>query len=247
MFFEHLQDALTSLQKARAELDPQLLRVADARGALATSAVVKNVLASIESDLITRVDDAEVVAKTTGTSVGKAKVAVDTAKGLKDADLVRDALAGGSISLDQATEIVKAEKAAPGAAEDLLQVARDESFHVLRERSRRVVLEAAQHRHLHERQREARSARHFSDDLGMRNIHLKLPPVIGEAICNRAEAEAQRLHRDAKRDGRAEPFERHLADAFGKMLAEATSEATASGPTSPSSCPTRSPREAGAT
>ena len=43
--------------------------------------------------------------------------------------------------------------------------------------------------------------------------------MLGEAVCNRAEADAQRLHREAKREGRAEPFDRHLADAFAKMLA----------------------------
>ena len=104
-------------------------------------------------------------------------------------------------------------------AEELLKVAASESFQVLREESRKVVLEAEQHRGLGERQREARTARHFNDELGMKNIHLKLPPVLGEAVCNRAEADAQRLHREAKREGREEPFDRHLADAFAKMLA----------------------------
>ena len=130
-----------------------------------------------------------------------------------------EAFAGGSISLDQATEIARAEKAQPGSAAELLSVAREESFQVLREKSRKVVLEAEQHRGLGERQREARTARHFFDDLGMKNINLKFMPDMGESICNKAEAEAKRLQRAAKAEGRAEPYERHLADAFAKMLA----------------------------
>ena len=219
MNIEHLQDALTSLQKARASLEPELLSIADARDALATSAMAKNVIASIESELIGRVDDAQTVARITGTSVGKAKIVTETARALKDADVVRDALASGSVSFDQASEIVKAEKAAPGSSDELLKVASEKSFQVLRDESRKVVLEAEQHRGLAERQKEARTARHFTDELGMRNIHIKLPPRLGETICNRAEAEAGRLHRAAKQEGREEPFERHLCDAFGKMLA----------------------------
>jgi hypothetical protein len=49
------------------------------------------------------------------------------------------AFRGGAISLDQATEIAKAEQARPGAASEPLSVARAEAFQVLRERARDVV------------------------------------------------------------------------------------------------------------
>jgi 5-methylcytosine-specific restriction endonuclease McrA len=219
MFFDHLHDAITSAKKANVELAPDLLHAADALHALAAYAELKKLASYGEAALAQRVDDAEKLARVSGTSVAKAKQTVETGKALRDSDVVRDALAGGSISFDQASEIMKAEKAAPGAAEELLSVASRESFHVLRERSRRVVLEAGQHRDLGQRQREARSVRHFIDDLGMCNINLKLPPHLGSAIVNRAEAEAKRLHRGARRETRTEPYERHLADAFAKMMA----------------------------
>jgi 5-methylcytosine-specific restriction endonuclease McrA len=41
---------------------------------------------------------------------------------------------------------------------------------------------------------------------------------VGSPIVNRAEAEAQRLHHAAKKNDRAEPFERHLADAYVALL-----------------------------
>lgn len=50
-------------------------------------------------------------------------------------------------------------------------------------------------------------------------MHLALEPHIGTPIVNRAEAEAARLHRAAKKKDKAEPFERHLADAYAAMLA----------------------------
>ena len=219
MHVDPIAEAIKWLEKANNDVDPDLCSAADARGALAAYARAEKLAAFGKARFASRVDDAEEVAKASGTSVAKAKQVVETANALRDSDVVRDALAGGSISLDQASEIVKAEKAVPGSGEDLLKVAASESFQVLREQSRKVVLEAEQHRGLGERQREARTARHFSDELGMRNIHLKLPPAIGAAICNRAEAEAQRLHRAAKREGREEPFDRHLLDSFAKMLA----------------------------
>ena len=151
------------------------------------------------------------------------------------------------MSLDQAGEIAKAEQARPGAAEDLLAVAQSEAFHVLRDKARKVRLvpvppsscwpspgvrrsiclgnkarkvrlEAEQHRRLGDRQKEARSARRYSDDLGMVNIHLRLEHHVGTPIVNRAEADADRLYRKAKKNGITEPFERMLADAYAGML-----------------------------
>ncbi|MGH2697648.1 MAG: hypothetical protein ACRDJL_00435 [Actinomycetota bacterium] len=137
---------------------------------------------------------------------------------MSDSEALGDALRQGDISLDQATEIAAAERSAPGAASELLPVARDEAFHVLRGRARKVKLEAEQHKHLAERQRAARAARSYSDELGMVHIHLAFEPHVGTPIVNRAEAEAAHLHRAAKKEDRTEPFERHLADAYAAQL-----------------------------
>ncbi|MDP9067166.1 MAG: HNH endonuclease [Actinomycetota bacterium] len=99
-----------------------------------------------------------------------------------------------------------------------MAVAQDEAFHVLREKARKVKLEAEQHRGLAERQRDARSARSYSDELGMVHVHLALEPHVGTPIVARAEAEATRLARTAKQDGEDEPFEAHLADAYAALL-----------------------------
>ena len=52
----------------------------------------------------------------------------------------------------------------------------------------------------------------------MVHIHVALEPHVGTPLVNRAEATAARLHRTARRAGRPEPFERHLADAYGGVL-----------------------------
>jgi 5-methylcytosine-specific restriction endonuclease McrA len=57
--------------------------------------------------------------------------------------------------------------------------------------------------------------------LGMIDIHLTLEPHVGTPIVTRAETEAARLHRQARRNGSPEPFERHLADAYAGLLSGA--------------------------
>jgi hypothetical protein len=149
--------------------------------------------------------------------VGEASDAIATGKVLRDCAPMDQALAHGDISLDQASEIGKAEQSAPGSAMDLLAVANEESFSVLRHKARRVKLEAEQHKGLVERQHAARSARSYTDDLGMVNIHLSLEPHVGTPLVARAEAEAARLARATPKESK-EPFERYLADAYMKFM-----------------------------
>jgi hypothetical protein len=143
---------------------------------------------------------------------------VRTGKVMASSSELSMAMQTGSVSLDQAAEIAKAEEASPGASKELLPVARDEAFHVLKDRARKVALEAEQHRDLARRQREARSARSYSDELGMVHVHLALEPHVGTPIVARAEAEAARLAKKAKAEGALEPFGRHLADAYAALL-----------------------------
>jgi hypothetical protein len=107
------------------------------------------------------------------------------------------ALKEGDISWEQATHIAAAEESCPGVAAELVAVAQDRPFHVLKERARKTKLEAEQHRDLGARQRAARSARSWGDELGMVHIHMTLEPHIGTPIVARAEAEAERIAKDA--------------------------------------------------
>jgi hypothetical protein len=210
-----VDDAIELLEKANADLQPELLSVPEARERLEAYARAQRLAAFGVAALARKIDDASELARATGTSVGKAKDTIATGKILTGSDDLSDALCHGDISLDQAAEIAKAEESSPGAATELLAVAQEESFHVLKEKARKAKLEAEQHKNLAERQRAARSARSHTDELGMVNIHLALEPHVGTPIVARAEAEAARLARAA--DSK-EPFERHLADAYAALL-----------------------------
>jgi hypothetical protein len=212
-----VDEAIELLEKANADLEPELLHAADARRLLEAYARAQRLAAFGVTALSRKLDDASQIARVTGTSMGTAKATVATGKTLGFAGELNAALRHGEISLDQASEIAKAEESCPGAVKELLPVARDEAFHVLREKSRKLKLEAEQHRDLAGRQHEARNASSYSDELGMVHLHVSLEPHVGTPIVARAEAEATRLARKA--DDK-EPFERHLADAYGALLSD---------------------------
>lgn len=206
------------------------MSVSDARALLEDYTSIQRAASFGIAALAARIDDAESVARTVGTSIGKARDAVETGKVMAGSAPLSDALKRSEISLEQATEIAKAEGSAPGSASSLVDVARSESFFVLREKARKAKLESEQHRDLFVRQRTARSARSYTDDLGMVNVNLVMQPHVGTPIVARAEAEAQRRAREAKRNGNDARFERHLADAYAAMLSESSVKGRAKRP-----------------
>jgi hypothetical protein len=225
---EVLDEAIELLEKANADLEPELLTAARARKLLAAYARAEKLAGSGVTALTRKVDDAEQVARATGTPVGKAKAVVATGKVLAQSGVLNAAMQQGEVSLDQAAQIAAAEGSAPGSAEGLLRVAEEQSFHALKDEARRVKLAAEQHRDLAGRQRAARLARTHTDELGMGHIHLIFEPHRYAPISARAEAEAARLARadkKAKKDSGSEdgsePFERYLADAYVKLLSGA--------------------------
>ena len=215
-----VDEAIELLEKANADLEPELLSVPEAKERLKAYVRAQRLAAFGVAALSRKLDDVAELARVTGTSLGRAKETVTTGRILRNSDDLSDALRHGDVSLEQAAEIAKAEESSPGAAPELLAVAQRESFNVLRERARKAKLEAEQHNDLAQRQRDARSARSYSDDLGMVNIHLTLEPHVGTPIVARAEAEAARQARTARKNDSPEPFERHLADAFAALLCD---------------------------
>ena len=213
-----VDEATELLEKANAGLEPQLLTAEVARELRVAYARVERLAAYGVAALSGKLDDAAALAQATGTSQGKAKAVVATGKVLAGSEELKSAFEHAEISLDQAAEIASAEESAPGSAARLVTVAKSQPFHSLRDKARKTKLEAEQRRGLAERQREARSGRSYSDELGMVHIHLALEPHIGTPVVARAEAEAARLAKAAKAKDRLEPFERHLADAYSSLL-----------------------------
>jgi hypothetical protein len=213
----YLEEAVEQLEKANAGLEPQLMSAPDARAFIDLYAKAQR-LSSFGLTALAGQQDPAKLAQLIGTSMGRAKEMAATSEILGSSGPLDSALRHGDISLDQATEIAKAEEAAPGSAKGLLEVAKEEPFHVLREKARKTKLEAEQHKNLAARQHASRSARSYSDELGMVHVHLALEPHVGAPIVARAEAEAARLATAAKKAGDQEDFDKHLADGYASLL-----------------------------
>lgn len=218
-----LRDAVDGLDKVNTDLEPELLTGAQKREALELYARVEKMGAFGLTTLGAAVKDPAAVSKVAGTSMGKARKIVATGQTVAGSGELASAMRAGAISLDQATAIAPAVDTVPEAAAELVDVARSEAFHVLKDRARAIKLEAEQHEDLAQRQRDARSARTYVDDLGMGHIHLILEPHRYAPIVARGEAEAARLARADQREKEGsyegpQPFECYLADAFAAML-----------------------------
>jgi len=217
---QDIADALVLIERANARLRPGELTRPEARSLIDSYGRIVKLGGFGVATLSPSVGDAATVARVSGTSMGRARAAVATGTTLQASPDLDAALRKGAVSLDQAAEIARAEDAAPGSAKTLIEVAEHEAFHVLKDRARKIKLEALQHRDLATRQHDARTARSHVDDLGMVHISLELEPHIGAPIAARAEATAQRLARAARAEdtGDRVPFERHLADAYAQLL-----------------------------
>lgn len=134
------------------------------------------------AEISRKVNDAATVAKVSGSSMAKAKSVVATGRAIKGSPELGEALRHGEVSLDQAAEIAVAASAAPAAVPGLIDTARDEGFHVLRDATRKAKLEAEQHHGLAQRQHAARSSRSYTDELGMVNVYLRFEPHVGAPI-----------------------------------------------------------------
>ena len=114
MDIDPIDEAIAWAEKANADLEPELHTAEAARERMAKYARLRKLAEFGETAFARKVNDPTVVARTGGTSVGKAKETVETAQALKSSSEVSAAFSSGDISFDQAKEIARAEVASPG-------------------------------------------------------------------------------------------------------------------------------------
>ena len=164
-------------------------------------------------------DPAEWLGRISGTSMGEAQRDLAAGRQLQGLSAATDAAVTGQLSLAQVEEIARTVQACPGSEREMLRTAKHESLTTLREQGRRCRERSVSVEHLHERQHEARSFRHWRDELGMVRVSGALMPEVGMPFVSRLEAETDRLRRGVARAERlATPWERHAADAFASMV-----------------------------
>ena len=159
-------------------------------------------------------DASDWMARSTGSSTGEARAALETLKVVDACPATKDALAAGEVSLAQAREIASV----PEHEAELLELARTSGARAVKDAARKLRLEAIDPEELSAKQHAAREFVHWKDDLGMIRFRGALPPSAGVSFVNRLDAETDREWRAAKRAGRVESRAAHASDAFVRML-----------------------------
>jgi hypothetical protein len=212
-----LSEVVGRLEEANSGLLSGLRSRADSEALLQLYVRVEKLAAFGKATLAARVGDPTSLARVSGVSVGQARRAIETGKRIAGVPRLAEAAQQAVVSLHQADEIARTSEVAPGAVDDLLSLARNESFGVLKQKARTIRLDAQAGSDLAQRQHQARRLCHRVTDLGMIHLEADLEPHVGTPIVNRLEEQAKRLARTANNGGK-EPFQRYLADALSHII-----------------------------
>ncbi len=217
-----LSEVVGRLEEANSGLLSEPRSRVEAEALLGLYVRVEKLAAFGKATLAARVGDATSLARVSGVSVGQARRAIETGKRITGMPRLARAAQQAVVSLDQADEIARTSEVAPAAVDDLLNLARNESFGVLKQKARTIRLDAQAGSDLTQRQHQARRLCHRVTDLGMIHLEADLEPHVGTPIVNRLEEQAKRLARTAQNNGGPEPFGCYLADALPHIVNQQT-------------------------
>jgi hypothetical protein len=163
----------------------------------------------------------------TGSTVGDAVRLLEAAKVVQDAPDTLEAMRSGAVSPHQARAIGAAEKADPGAAQELLAQVGVRSTAETDKAAARVVAARSPETPdaKAERHRRARRVTHGVDGDGMGWGNWKLPMAEHTRIVSLLEGETQKVFAEARAAGEREPVEAYAADALSRIFDRAARKA----------------------
>jgi hypothetical protein len=161
------------------------------------------------------------VAHLTGSSRQQARSDLATGSRLSDCPATKEAATAGELSMGQADEITRTEKEKPGSEDELVAKAKTSSRQQLADECRKRRQAGVDRDELARSQRAKRSFRSWTDGDGMVCGRFRLNPLDGVPLMHRLQALADRIHRQARRDGSSELWDAHAADALVAMLGSA--------------------------
>ena len=168
------------------------------------------------------------LAKQSGTTVTDAKAQLETAGKLRELPRLDEAMRRGDLSAAKAATIADAASVNPAAEGELVELAGNESLQGLREASRRAKAAGdpdldATYRRIH-RERRLRA---WTDGEGARNLAVRGPADVVAKIEGRLGVKADELFERARAEGRREPREAYVFDAFAAVVVEPHAAPTA--------------------
>ncbi|MGH8986282.1 MAG: DUF222 domain-containing protein [Acidimicrobiia bacterium] len=225
-----LSELRSAMHEFATRFDPALVSASDAARVVEDAAAIEKMAATVKSLAAARVAETNLwkrsgdrsaahgLARATGTSVGQAKDAIETARRLEDLPATAEAARRGELSPQQAAAIADAATAAPTAEERLLETSKSSSLRELRAECARAKANAcdpeARRRRIHQR----RCLRTWADAEGAGNLHLRDNPEVVAEIMARVAPVRDGLFRAARAEGRREPLEAYAADALHQLV-----------------------------
>jgi Domain of unknown function (DUF222) len=228
-----LSELRSAMSDYATRFDPACVSEHDAARVVDDAATIKNMAATIEALAAARVAETNVwkregdrsaahqLARTTGTSVGAAREALESAWRLQELPTTEAAARRGELSAQQVAVITDAAAADPGAEARLLEQARGKSLSELRDECARSKANVCDVESRRRRIHEQRHLRTWSDTDGASNLHLRDNPEVVAGIMAGLEPIRDELFNAARKEGRREPMEAYAADALAELARRA--------------------------
>ncbi|MGO9030032.1 MAG: DUF222 domain-containing protein [Acidimicrobiales bacterium] len=221
-----LERVADELRTALADYEPERITGADADRMLTAFAEIEKLAVAGKLLSARRVESSNVwrrkghrsaaahVADATGTGLGPAITALETARQLGQLPATDDALRNGRLSEAQVKEIAGAAVLQPDAEQQLVEAADQQPLNVLKLRCRRVRAAGTDQSEAYEKLRKSRYLRHWTDNDGAVRFDARLTPDEGARLVSAVKGEAARLAAEARRAGVEEPARALAADAL---------------------------------
>ena len=235
MLLDRLARVTDQLRGSVVDLDPETLSGTDAARLLAAYAEIERLAAAGRLLAARRVESSNVwrrsghrsaaahVAEATGTGIGPAITALETARHLGSLPATDEAVRQGRLSETQVTQIAGAAILQPDAELALVEAAGQQPLSVLKLRCRRVRAAGEHQRSTYEAIRRSRYLRNWVEDNGAVRFDARLTPDEGARLLAAVAAEADRLGTASRKAGMEEPRKAVAADALVALVCRAAS------------------------
>lgn len=236
-----LRELREGLERFATTFEPGLYSASDASVLVQHAARIEKMAATVKALAAKRVSDTEIwrrsgdrtpahhLAKATGSSVGDAKEALDTAARLADLPELDRAARQGRVSPRQAAAIAGAASEDPSKESELLDLAEKASLRELQEECQRVKAAATDADANYERIRRERSLRNCTDSGGAAHLHATGPVDAIAAMVAAIDAVCDRRFKDARAAGERESHQAYAFDALHEIVCP-PADAAAEGP-----------------
>jgi hypothetical protein len=229
MTFQTLRRVASELRSALADFEPERLSGPDAARMLEVFSEIEKLASGGKILSARRVESSNVwrrtghrsaaahLAEATGTGMGPAITALETARRLGSLPATDEAMRNGRLSATQVNEIAGAAILQPGSEQALVDAAKSQPLSMLKLRCRRVRATGQDQSATYDAIRRGRYLRNWTDNDGAVRFDARLTPDAGARLIAAVKVESERLACEARRVGHHEPRRAMAIDALVRL------------------------------